>query len=138
MQAMARQAQRVLYIEDNPANLKLVVHILGRRPHIHLLTAHTPELGIELALAHKPELILLDINMPGSDGYRILEIFKTDARLKTVPVIAVTANAMPRDIERGMQAGFAAYLTKPLDVEQFLNVVDSRLPERPEYALQEK
>jgi PAS domain S-box-containing protein len=136
--ATLRQAHRVLYIEDNPANLKLVVQILGRRPHIHLLTAHTPELGIELALAHKPELILLDINMPGRDGYRLLEIFKTDARLKVVPVVAVTANAMPRDIERGMQAGFAAYLTKPLDVEQFLNVVDARLPEPPDNALQEK
>ena len=66
----------VLYIEDNPSNLRLMAQILGRRKHIHLLTAHTPELGIELAMARRPELILLDINMPGMDGYQVLEIFK--------------------------------------------------------------
>ncbi|MDP2155495.1 MAG: response regulator, partial [Sulfuricella sp.] len=91
----------VLYIEDNPSNLRLVAQILGRRQHIRLLTAHTPELGIELALARRPELILLDINMPGMDGYQVLEVFKADAGLKRIPVVAVTANAMPRDIERG-------------------------------------
>jgi CheY-like chemotaxis protein len=121
----------VLYIEDNPVNIKLVAQILGRHPHIHLLTAHTPELGIELALARRPELILLDINLLGMDGYQVLEIFKADARLKGIPVVAITANAMPRDIERGKAAGFSAYLTKPLDVGQFHAVVD-RLLDRTE------
>ncbi len=113
----------VLYIEDNPANIRLVAQILGRVPHIHLLTAHTPELGIELALARRPVLILLDINMPGLDGYQVLEVFKAEATLKDTPVIAITANAMPRDIQRGREAGFAEYLTKPLDVGQFLATV---------------
>jgi len=117
----------VLYIEDNPANIKLVAQILGRRPHIHLLTAHTPELGIELALARRPELILLDINLPGMDGYQVLEVFKADARLKAIPVVAITANAMTRDIERGLAAGFVDYLTKPLDVRHFHRVVDACL-----------
>ncbi|MGK2952043.1 MAG: PAS domain-containing protein [Thiobacillus sp.] len=117
----------VLYIEDNPTNIKLVAQILGRYKHIHLLTAHSPEIGIELALARQPELILLDINMPGMDGYQVLEVFKADARLKTIPVVAVTANAMARDIERGKAAGFADYLTKPLDVERFHAVVDACL-----------
>ena len=115
--------QLVLYIEDNPANLKLVAQILGRLKHIHLLTAHTPELGIELALARRPDLILLDINMPHMDGYQVMEILKSDANLKDIPVIAVTANAMDRDIERGMAAGFVDYLTKPLNIEHFLKTI---------------
>ncbi|MDP2441399.1 PAS domain-containing protein [Rhodoferax sp.] len=119
--------QTVLYIEDNPSNIKLVAQILGRRKHIQLLTAHTPELGIELALGHHPELILLDISMPGMDGYQVLEIFKADARLKAIPVVAVTANAMTRDIERGLAAGFNDYLTKPLDVARFHAMVDACL-----------
>jgi len=117
----------VLYIEDNPSNIRLVAQILGRRKHVHLLTAHTPELGIELAMARPPDLILLDINMPGMDGYQVLQVLQADARLKTIPVIAITANAMPRDIERGGAAGFAEYLTKPLDVERFHKVVGACL-----------
>ena len=116
--------QLVLYIEDNPANLKLVTQILGRREHIRLLTAHTPELGIELAHAHRPDLILLDINMPHMDGYQVMKILKSDANLEDIPVIAVTANAMDRDIERGMAAGFVDYLTKPLNIEQFLKTIE--------------
>lgn len=115
--------QLVLYIEDNPANLKLVTQILGRREHIRLLTAHTPELGIELALSRRPDLILLDINMPHMDGYQVIEILKSDANLKDIPVIAVTANAMDRDIERGKAAGFVDYLTKPLNIEHFLKTI---------------
>jgi CheY-like chemotaxis protein len=117
----------VLYIEDNPSNIKLVAQILGRRRHIHLLTAHTPELGIELALSRRPELILLDINMPGMDGYQVLDVLHADARLKDIPVVAVTANAMPRDISHGKTAGFADYLTKPLDVGRFHGVIDRLL-----------
>jgi PAS domain S-box-containing protein len=114
----------VLYIEDNPANLKLVAQILGRVPHIHLLTAHAPEQGIDLALARRPALILLDINMPGMDGYQVLQVFKAQATLKGIPVVAITANAMPRDIERGKAAGFVDYLTKPLDVPRFIDTVN--------------
>lgn len=119
--------QTVLYIEDNPSNLKLVVQLLGHRKHIDLFTAHTPELGIELAMTHQPELIMLDINMPGMNGYQVLEILKAEENLNGVPVVAVTANAMPRDIERGLAAGFSCYLTKPLDVTQFYEVVDKYL-----------
>ena len=117
----------VLYIEDNPANIRLVAQILGRRQHIHLLTAHTPELGIELALAHRPDLILLDINLLGMDGYQVLEVFKAEANLRAIPMVAITANAMPRDIERGKAVGFSEYLTKPLDVGRFHAVVDRLL-----------
>ncbi|MBD3671764.1 MAG: PAS domain-containing protein [Gammaproteobacteria bacterium] len=118
---------KVLYVEDNPANLKLVAHILGKRKHIHMLTAHLPELGMELAKARLPELIILDINMPGMDGYELLQQLKSDPELQHIPVIALTANAMPSDLERGKRAGFDAYLTKPLDVSAFLKLVDEKL-----------
>ena len=117
----------VLYIEDNPANLRLVAQMLAQRKHITLLTAHTPELGIELARERHPALILLDINMPVLDGYQVLKIFQADPNLKDIPVIAVTANAMPRDIERGMRAGFTDYLTKPLDLMRFKSILDKYL-----------
>ncbi len=117
----------VLYIEDNPANLKLVSQILAKRKYVNLVTAHEPELGLEMAAAHRPDLILLDINMPRMDGYQILNIMSSDERLKTIPVVAITANAMPRDIERGKAAGFTDYLTKPLDVTDFLSVLDGLL-----------
>ncbi len=123
-------ARTLLYIEDNPANLKLVAQMLGRRPDIRLRTAHLPSLGIELALALRPDLILLDINMPDMDGYQVLEVLKSDPALRRIPVVALTANAMPRDIERGMAAGFDDYLTKPLLLERFLQVIDTHFNDR--------
>jgi hypothetical protein len=117
----------VLYIEDNPSNIRLVAQILARRAHIRLITAHTPELGLEMAAAQRPALILLDINMPGMDGYQVLKVLKASAQLGQVPVVAVTANAMPRDIERGMKAGFDAYLTKPIDVKRLHELIDRML-----------
>ncbi len=114
----------VLHIEDNPANIKLVAQILNARSEINLLSAHTPELGIELATAHKPALILMDINMPGMDGYQVLERLQGDKQLRDTPVVAVTANAMPSDIDRGQAAGFADYLTKPLHIPQMMEMLD--------------
>jgi CheY-like chemotaxis protein len=81
---------------------------------------------------HQPDLILLDINMPGMDGYRVLKILKAEPRLKDTPVIAITANAMPRDIERGMAAGFADYMTKPLDLARFLATINRYLSDSKE------
>lgn len=114
----------VLYIEDNPVNLKVVTHILSERPHIRLLAAHIPGLGIELAKTHQPDLILLDINLPGMNGFQVMEVFKREESLQGIPVVAISANAMDSDIERGKQAGFHDYLTKPLNIDQFLQVVD--------------
>ncbi len=123
----ARKKQVVLYIEDNPANLKLVMQILKNHKHIHLLTADCAEAGTELALTHKPDLILLDINMPQMSGYEVMEIFKSDENLIDIPVIAVTANAMERDIQHALAAGFTDYLTKPIDIEPFLETIERRL-----------
>jgi hypothetical protein len=123
----ADRRRTVLYIEDNPANLKLVRQILVRRPAVDLLTAQTPEEGIELALSRGPDLILLDIQLPGMSGYEVLEVLRASSALRSVPVAAVTANAMPSDVARGRAAGFADYLTKPLDVEILLDRVDRLL-----------
>ena len=121
----------ILYIEDNPANLKLVARLFSQHPQARLLTAHTPKLGLELAQARHPDLILLDINMPGMDGYQLLQLLQADESLKGIPVIAVTANAMPRDIERGRAAGFRDYLTKPLDIARFHRVIQQHLNTAP-------
>ena len=117
----------MLCIDDNPVNLKLIAQILAKRPDIDLVTAHTPGLGIQLAMSRQPELILLDINMPGMDGYQVLEVLRNYARTASIPIIAVTANAIPRDIEKGGTVGLADYLTKPLDVGKFLAAVDRAL-----------
>lgn len=123
--------RRVLCIEDNAANTRLVRQILKRRPAIELRSAEAPEEGLELAAGWLPELILLDINMPNMSGYEVLAELKRDARLAPVPIVAITANAMPRDIERGLRAGFSAYLTKPLNVDEFLETVDHYLQRPP-------
>lgn len=117
----------VLYIEDNPSNLELVALILGKLKQVHLLTAHAPELGIELAQAHLPELILLDINLPRMNGYQVLQVLKGDSRTRDIPVVAISANAMPRDLARYREAGFTDYITKPFDVRQLMSVVENML-----------
>ena len=114
----------VLYIDDNPANLRLVDQILGRNPLLQLITAPTAELGLELASAHRPELILLDINLPEMDGYQLLTVLRSLSTVKNTPVIAVSANAMPSDIERGRAAGFDDYITKPIDMARLLEAID--------------
>jgi PAS domain S-box-containing protein len=119
----------VLYIEDNPANLRLVAQILGKNPQLQLITAHNPELGLELAMAHKPNLILLDINLPGMDGYQVLSVLRSLESAKKTPVIAISANATQRDIERGIAAGFNEYITKPIDVVRFVQTVNRLLAE---------
>lgn len=117
----------LLYIEDNPANMRLVEHILLLRPNIRLLSAHEATLGLELAKQHRPELILMDINLPGMSGVDALKLLRRDAVTRKIPVIAVSANAMPKDIERGFKAGFDDYITKPLDVAKLLQAIDECL-----------
>ncbi|MGE7993714.1 ATP-binding response regulator [Pseudomonas sp. NPDC089554] len=117
----------ILYIDDNPVNLKLVSQILDRLRNVHLVTMHVPEIGIEFALAQQPDLIMLDINLPGMDGYQVLKVLQSHLQLRHVPVIALSANAMPCDIERGITAGFCDYLTKPLDIGRLLSCIDAHL-----------
>lgn len=120
----------VLYVEDNPANLRLVSHLMAQRPDIHLLTALEPHQGLELAAVYRPDLILLDINLPGMDGYEVLNRLRDGEVGRDIPILAISANAMSKDVERGLQAGFNAYLTKPLNVEMFLSDVNKHLEQR--------
>lgn len=121
----------ILYIEDNPANLRLITQLLQRRrPNIHIWSAHEPLLGLELAAQHKPDLILLDINLARMNGFEVLKHLQKRKATRNTPVIAVSANAMPRDIKKGMKAGFADYITKPIDVDILLQAVDKALLEK--------
>lgn len=117
----------VLYVEDNPANLYLMQKIFATRKDLVLLAAPSAELGLEIARSRHPDLILLDINLPGMDGYQMLALLKADPALKFIPVVAVTVNAMTRDIKRGMAAGFSGFLTKPVEIEQLHKIVDACL-----------
>ena len=117
----------VLCVEDNPANLLLVTRLLARRPDIHLLSAKDGRRGVELAHAALPEVILMDINLPGISGITALRILAGDPATAHIPVIALSANAMPRDIEKGLEAGFFRYLTKPIKVNEFMETLDLAL-----------
>jgi signal transduction histidine kinase/ActR/RegA family two-component response regulator len=123
----AQRQHLMLYVEDNPANLMLVEDLIGRRQDIRLISATDGIKGLDMALQFRPDLILLDINLPGINGIRVLEILRADARTANIPVVALSANAMPRDIERGMAAGFFRYLTKPIVITEFMATLDQAL-----------
>ena len=130
MQVSQKKKNRtMLYVEDNPANLVLVQSILKRRPQIELLSAVNAELGIALARAKRPDVILMDINLPGMSGYEALQILRDGDETKKIPVVAISANAMVKDLEKGKVAGFLNYITKPINVSHFLQVVDDVLKE---------
>jgi CheY-like chemotaxis protein len=124
---LGARRRTLLYVEDNPANLKLVEQLIARRSDIRLLTAVDGTLGIELARAAQPEVILMDINLPGISGIEALKILHEDPATAHIPVIALSANAMPRDIEHGLEAGFFRYLTKPIKVKEFMDTLNETL-----------
>jgi len=117
----------LLYVEDNPANLKLIEQLIKRRPDMRLASARDGNMGIQLARANQPEVILMDINLPGISGIEALRILRDDPATAHIPVVALSANAMPRDIEKGLQAGFFRYLTKPIRVNEFMQTLDAAL-----------
>jgi PAS domain S-box-containing protein len=117
----------LLYVEDNPANLELVEELIGRRPELRLLSAADGDLGIEFARAYQPEVILMDINLPGISGLEAMKILRADRSTAHIPIIALSANALPRDIEKSLKAGFFNYLTKPIKVDQFMDALDVAL-----------
>lgn len=118
------QLQTLLYVEDNPANLMLVEDIIARKPEIRLLSARDASRGVELARASLPDVILMDINLPGISGVDALKILAMDKTTARIPVIALSANAMPRDISKGLEAGFFRYLTKPIKIIEFMDTLD--------------
>ena len=121
----------LLYVEDNPANLKLIEQLIARRPTIRLLSAVDGNQGIQLARAYRPDVILMDVNLPGISGIEAMKILRADPATAHIPIVALSANAMPRDIERGITAGFFSYLTKPIKVNEFMKALDAALESGP-------
>jgi len=117
----------VLYVEDNPANLQLVEQLIARRPGMRLLAAADADTGVEIARMRQPDVILMDINLPGISGIEALAILQGAPTTASIPVVALSANAIPRDIEKGLEAGFCRYLTKPIKVHEFMDALDEAL-----------
>jgi PAS domain S-box-containing protein len=119
----------LLYVEDNPDNLKLMELIVARMEGMAMISTHTGELGIELARAEKPELIILDINLPGMNGIETLKKLQIHESTRNIPVLALSAAATARDIEKGMEAGFLRYLTKPILVPEVMEAIQTVMKE---------
>ena len=117
----------LLYIEDDPANLLLIESLMGHRPDIHLLSAPDGSQGLALAKAHLPDVILTDIHLPGISGMELLKILQDSPATAHIPVVALSANAIPSDINKGLAAGFYRYLTKPIKIDVFMATLDAAL-----------
>lgn len=125
--ALGNERHLVLYVEDNPANVAFMRDLIGTFENLELLIAATGEIGLELARAQLPALIIMDINLPGMSGLEVMSALQTQPNTASIPVIALSAAASERDKQRGRQAGFSAYLTKPVDVEAFISIVEKIL-----------
>jgi hypothetical protein len=115
----------ILYIEDNPVNLMLVEELVATRPALRLVCETTGELGVARAIEMRPDLVLIDIRLPDIDGFEVLRRLRADAATADIPCIALSADALPEHIAQALDAGFAAYWTKPLDVGSFLASLDA-------------
>ncbi len=121
------RVHRVLYIEDNLSNLTLIEHLLADRADIQLTTAMQGRLGLELARQLHPDLVLLDLHLPDLPGWDVLAALQADEATRDIPVVAVSADATPRQTERLLKLGARAYLTKPLDLGRFLKMLRQTL-----------
>jgi CheY-like chemotaxis protein len=121
----------ILYIEDNLSNMLLVQQVMLKRPQVELLSADHPRTGIVLARNQRPHLILLDINLPDMDGYTVLKLLQGYEETCDIPVIVISAHAMQEDVDKALSLGVHNYLSKPIDVETLLNLVDSVLASNP-------
>ncbi|MCK5091823.1 MAG: response regulator, partial [Gammaproteobacteria bacterium] len=122
--ALSHKGYSILYVEDNPSNIRLIEYLLDKHTDIPLLVAMTAQKGLELAAAHKFDLILLDTNLPDMDGFELSNQLRKLDNYHETPIVAVSANAMPQDIERAMEAGFSDYLTKPINLPRFFAVLN--------------
>ena len=128
----AARAGTLLYIEDNLSNLRLMEHIMATRPEIRLVAAMQGKMGLELSQAHRPDLILLDLHLPDLGGDQVLKFLRQDPRTSSIPVVMISADATPGQIERLLAAGANDYLTKPLDVQKLLELIDRTLAPGPD------
>ncbi len=126
------QSRTLLYIEDNLDNLHLVEAIVGQFEDLHLLSAPNALIGYDLATSKKPDLILMDINLPGMNGLQAMKRLRNTPETRLIPVIALTSNSMPQDIEAGLRAGFDGYLTKPIKVSELMKAIEETLGKVPD------
>ena len=118
---------KVLYVEDNPDNLNLMEHVMRMVPGVEMISAHTGELGVEMAEIHHPAVILMDINLPGISGIEALKRLRATPTTRDIPILAVSANVMPADIRHAMEAGFDAYITKPVNLREVIEYVKTAI-----------
>jgi CheY-like chemotaxis protein len=117
----------LLYVEDDPANRKLIEQLIARRSDLRLLSAVNGNSGIELARASRPDVILMDINLPDISGFKALKMLRSDPLTARIPVIALSGNAMPLNVESGLEAGFFRYVTKPVKLDELTQALDLAL-----------
>ncbi len=118
----------VLYIDDNPANVRLVERLIEQRPGLRFMAADLGQLGLDLARAHQPDLILLDLHLPDMEGAAVLRAIRQDPQLRQTPVVVLSAEAEPDLAAQMLAAGAQGYLMKPLDFDEFFAAVDRSLP----------
>lgn len=124
---MSSPQWKILYIEDDQANRQLVNFIVMRREDLLLLEAETGNDGLRLVREQKPDIILLDLSLPDISGYEVLDHIQSDSTTSSIPVICVSGDNLPQDIEKGLEAGFSDYIGKPIDVIRFYNIIDKTL-----------
>ena len=122
----------MLYIEDNVANLILVERIVAHRPDLRIIPAMQGRLGLDLARQQRPEIILLDLHLPDTDGEHVLQQLRDDPITRSIPVIIISADATTTQIQRLQTAGASAYITKPINVRELLRLLDDHLPVDPD------
>ncbi len=123
-----QKGKRIVYVEDNPANLKLVTEIISELTDYELKCAETGQQGLDLIVDEEPDLILLDINLPEMSGFEILKELRGNHLFENTPIIALTANAMEADVQRGKEAGFDDYISKPIIVPDLLVTLKEYMP----------
>jgi CheY-like chemotaxis protein len=122
------QRRRILYVEDNAANVRLVERVFERRSDIELLTATRGHAGLEMARTRQPKVVLLDLHLPDINGDEVLRLLRADPGTQAIPVVILSADANDRQIQRLLEAGATAYLTKPLDIHTLVATVDEMMP----------
>ena len=119
--------RKLLYVEDNPANLALVEQFLARRSDLKLLTAVDGHQGVQLARDCQPKVILMDMHLPGINGFEAMQMLREDTATAHIPVLALSSNAFQSEIKRCLEAGFFRYLTKPFELDALMDVIDAAL-----------
>ena len=126
---LAGQRGQLLYIEDNPVNVMLVEELVRGLSGLDIASETTGTAGVERAAVLLPDLVLVDIQLPDFDGFEVLRRLRLQPQTALIPCVALSANAMPEDIERALAAGFADYWTKPIDFKVFLGALEARFPQ---------